>query len=81
MDSWASRLQREDRQQALDAFGKHPGDRTGQTDFDIKYRLMLRNGKYRWFRARGQTKRKADGTPLRSVGALIDIQALKDRQM
>ncbi|WP_042958668.1 methyl-accepting chemotaxis protein [Erwinia tasmaniensis] len=81
MDSWASRLHPEDKQLALDAFGKHLGDRTGQTDFDIEYRLMLRNGKYRWFRARGQTKRKADGTPLRAVGALIDIQALKDRQV
>lgn len=81
MDSWASRLHPEDKQQALDAFGKHLADRTGQTDFDIEYRLMLRNGNYRWFRARGQTKRKSDGTPLRAVGALIDIQALKDQQI
>nr|WP_023651667.1 PAS domain-containing methyl-accepting chemotaxis protein [Erwinia piriflorinigrans]CCG55410.1 putative methyl-accepting chemotaxis protein [Erwinia piriflorinigrans CFBP 5888] len=81
MDSWASRLHPEDKQHALDAFGKHLADRTGQTAFDIEYRLMLRNGNYRWFRARGQTKRKSDGTPLRAVGALIDIQALKDQQI
>ncbi|TPV23661.1 chemotaxis protein [Pantoea anthophila] len=79
MDSWASRLHPEDKQAALDAFVSHLMDFSGKTGFDIEYRLKLRSGEYRWFQARGQTKRAADGTPLRAVGALIDIQGRKDR--
>jgi len=81
MDSWASRLHPDDRQAALDAFVKHLMDYSGKTGFDIEYRLKLRSGEYRWFQARGQTKRAHDGTPLRAVGALIDIQARKDRRL
>ncbi len=79
MDSWASRLHPDDKQTALDAFVSHLMDFSGKTGFDIEYRLRLRSGEYRWFQARGQTKRASDGTPLRAVGALIDIQGRKDR--
>jgi len=81
MESWSSRLHPEDKQNALDSFVKHLLDRSGQTGFDIEYRLKLRTGEYRWFQARGQTKRSPDGTPLRAVGALIDIQNRKDRMI
>ena len=76
-ESWSSRLHPEDKQRALDAFAAHLNDRSGGTPYDVEYRLQLKNGQYRWFRARGQTKRAADGTPLRAVGALTDIQAQK----
>lgn len=79
MDSWASRLHPDDKQNALDAFVSLLMDFSGKTGFDIEYRLKLRSGEYRWFQARGQTKRAPDGTPLRAVGALIDIQGRKDR--
>ncbi|MEJ5174601.1 methyl-accepting chemotaxis protein [Erwinia sp. MYb416] len=79
MDSWSSRLHPDDKQNALESFVRHLLDRSGKTGFDIEYRLKLRNGEYRWFQARGQTRRAADGTPLRAVGALIDIQNRKDR--
>lgn len=75
LDSWASRLHPEDKERSLNAFAAHLTDRTGKTGFDIEYRLQLKSGEYRWFRARGLTKRAADGTPLRAVGALLDIEA------
>uniref|UniRef100_UPI00313DCE0A methyl-accepting chemotaxis protein n=1 Tax=Pseudomonas sp. OTU5201 TaxID=3043850 RepID=UPI00313DCE0A len=74
-DSWSSRLHPEDKQRSLDAFLMHISDRTGKTPFDITYRLKRKTGEYRWFRARGQTRRTSDGTPLRVVGALTDIHA------
>lgn len=80
IDSWASRLHPDDSQYTIDAFIKHLNDRSGATGYDVDYRLKLKNGEYRWFQARGQTKRSADGTPLRAVGALIDIQPRKDRE-
>lgn len=73
LDSWASRLHPEDRDRSLSAFGAHLNDHTGKTPFDIEYRLKLKNGNFRWFRARGQTRRDPQGAPLRVVGALVDI--------
>ncbi|POZ60593.1 methyl-accepting chemotaxis protein [Chromobacterium alticapitis] len=77
LESWSNRLHPEDKQRALNAFAAHLSDRSGQTPYDLEYRLQCKNGDYRWFRARGQTRRAADGTPLRVVGALIDIDAEK----
>ena len=73
LDSWASRLHPEDKAYSLEAFQAHLNDRTGKTPFDIEYRLKMKSGEYRWFRARGQTKRDASGAPLRVVGALVDV--------
>ena len=77
MDSWASRLHPEDKEMALNAFLAHLNDRSGATVFDVNYRVQCKDMQYRWFRARGQTKRAADGSPLRAVGALCDIHTEK----
>ena len=75
LDSWASRLHPDDKERALTGFAAHLSDRSGRTPFDMEYRLQRKDGSYRWFRARGLTRRAADGTPLRAVGALLDIDA------
>jgi PAS domain S-box-containing protein len=80
LDSWAARLHPEDRDRVVTAFKAHLIDRSGHTPYDITYRLMLKSGEYRWFRAKGQTRRAADGTPLRVVGALTDIDASKTQE-
>lgn len=80
LDSWASRLHPEDKERSLAAFGSHLNDRSGKTPFDIEYRLKMKTGEYRWFRARGQTRRDAQGAPLRVVGALVDVNLLHEQQ-
>lgn len=80
LDSWASRLHPEDKERSLVAFGSHLNDRSGKTPFDIEYRLKMKTGEYRWFRARGQTRRDAQGAPLRVVGALVDVNLLHEQQ-
>ena len=54
--------------------------------YDMKHRLRLADGSYRWFRSIGNIKRDADGRATRACGSLIDIHdgevaaaALKDR--
>ncbi|MDY1549430.1 methyl-accepting chemotaxis protein [Luteibacter sahnii] len=79
LDSWASRLHPEDKDLTLQAFVDHLNDKTGQTPYDVHYRVRCKDGDYRWFRARGQTSREADGTPLRAVGVLTDVQKERDR--
>lgn len=73
LDSWASRLHPDDKERSLNAFGAHLNDKSGKTPFDIEYRLKMKSGEYRWFRARGQTRRDPQGSPLRVVGALVDV--------
>jgi PAS domain S-box-containing protein len=73
LDSWASRLHPADKDRVLAAFRAHLVDTSGRTPYDIEYRLALRNGEYRWFRATGTTLRDANGIPLRVAGALKDI--------
>ena len=80
LESWASKLHPDDAERTIKAFGAHIGDRTGRTAYDVEYRLRCKDGAYRWFRARGQTKRSADGTPLRVVGALTDLTLQKHEE-
>ena len=75
LESWTSRLHPEDSARAIGAFVAHVDDRSGKTPFDVDYRLKHKNGTYRWFRGRGQTRRAEDGSPQRVVGAITDIHA------
>lgn len=77
LESWVNCLHPGDRDRVVDAFTRHLMDRSGHTPYDVESRLRCKNGEYRWFRAKGQTHRAADGTPLRVVGALTDIHASK----
>lgn len=80
LDSWLSKVHPDDKKEVLDAFTQHLSDRTGRTPYDIEYRICCKDGAYRWFRAKGQTRRGPDGTPLRVVGALTNIQAARHEQ-
>ena len=80
LDSWASRLHPDDKDRSLTAFGNHLNDRSGKTPFDIEYRLKMKSGEYRWFRARGQTRRDPQGSPLRVVGALVDVHLRHEQE-
>ncbi|MDO8210857.1 PAS domain-containing methyl-accepting chemotaxis protein [Conexibacter sp. CPCC 206217] len=78
LDAWASRLHPDHKDDVLAAFAAHLTDRSGRTPYDVEYQLALKDGSYRWFRATGETLRSDDGTPLRVVGGLHDIQAEKE---
>ncbi len=75
--SWADRLHPEDAKKTFDAFGACLSDRTGRTGYDATYRLKMKNGDYRWFRAVGGVSRDATGLPLRACGSLIDVHTQK----
>lgn len=80
MNSWASRLHPDDKERSLNAFSAHLNDKSGKTPYDIEYRLKIKSGEYRWFRARGQTRHDPYGTPLRVVGALVDVNMQHEQQ-
>jgi len=72
--SWADRLHPEDAQPTFQAFGACLNDRTGRTGYDVTYRLKMKDGAYRWFRAIGGVARDAGGRAERACGALIRRQ-------
>ena len=75
--SWSDRLHPDDKARTLDAFAAHMNDHTGKTPYDLEYRLLLKNGEYRYFHAYGTTLRTGAGIPLRVAGAVIDITGKK----
>ncbi|MGQ3479776.1 methyl-accepting chemotaxis protein [Paenibacillus sp. TY11] len=83
LDSWASRLHPEDHDRSLAELSDHLLDYTGKTPYDVQYRLKLKHGEYRWFRATGTTIRDQQGVPLRIAGALLDVhdQKIKSEEL
>jgi len=78
--SWADRLHPEDAAATFAAFGACLSDRSGRTGYDVVYRLKMKDGAYRWFRAIGGVARDASGVPARACGALIDVNAQKSEE-
>jgi len=78
LSSWSERLHPEDKDITLAAFAGHLLDTTGQTPYDVEYRLMKKDGTYGHYRASGETIRDADGNAFRVVGSLLDITETKN---
>ncbi len=78
--SWSSRLHPEDHDKTVAAFADHLNDYSGQTPYEVQYRIMLKNGEYRWFQAGGATVRDAAGVPLRVAGTIRDITFEKNKE-
>lgn len=70
--SWSDRLHPEDIDATFAAFGGHLTDKTGKARYDVSYRLKMRDGSYRWFRATGGCMHMPDGQ-IRACGSLCDI--------
>jgi PAS domain S-box-containing protein len=77
LSSWTTRLHPDDYERVMSAFAAHINDRTGKTPYNLEWRLMMKNGEYRYFHAFGSTVRDDSGAPLRVAGALRDITNIK----
>ena len=73
VQSWSDRLHPDDVAPTFAAFGGHLTDKTDRTRYDVVYRLKVRDGSYRWFRATGGCKHHADGRTIRACGSLTDV--------
>ncbi|WP_062230467.1 methyl-accepting chemotaxis protein [Aureimonas sp. N4] len=78
MTSWSDRLHPEDRDRVFAVFGGFVSDKSGNTPYNVDYRLRMADGvTYRWFNATGGCTRDAAGDPVRIGGSLSDIHARK----
>lgn len=73
VQSWSNLLHPEDAGPTFEAFGHSL--RTGKV-YDTTYRLLRRDGTYRWFRASGGVLQDATGRPRRACGSLVDIHEI-----
>jgi PAS domain S-box-containing protein len=68
-----SRIHPEDLERVSKAAVSHTLDKTGQTPYNVEYRLEKKQGGYVHIHATGETVRDEDGNPLRTAGTIIDI--------
>ena len=73
LSSWSDLLHPEDRDRVLKRYYAAIDDYTGNSLYDVEYRLLTKNRGYRWFRATGKLSRREDGTPITYVGMFVDI--------
>jgi methyl-accepting chemotaxis protein len=74
VQSWSDRLHPDDAPGTFAAFGE--SCKTG-AGYDVTYRLKVKDGSYRWFRATGGVVLDANGKPRRACGSLVDIDVAK----
>ena len=75
LESWSDLLHPDDRERTLGLFVQALEDRTGQTKYDLEYRLKTRNQGYRWYRAAGNVQRDQQGQAIQFIGIFVDINA------
>lgn len=73
LGSWSQKLHPEDHDGVFAKFAASLGDKTGQTPYNVTYRLKIKSGEYRWFHAGGATLRDEDGNATVIAGSLTDI--------
>lgn len=72
VQSWSDRLHPDDIDATFAAFNGHMEDKTGKTRYDVTYRLKVRDGSYKWFRATGGCKHLPNGV-VRACGSLSNV--------
>ncbi|MBP5601238.1 MAG: sensor domain-containing diguanylate cyclase [Treponema sp.] len=81
LESWSDRLHKSDKNFVLKAFWDTVNDTTGQTVYDVEYRLLTKDKGWRWYHAAGNVIRNPDGSPLIFVGLFIDIDENKKNEL
>lgn len=70
-EAWENRIHPDERLQVLRGFKEilNGGD---CEQYDVEYRIMLKNGEYQWFRMNAHVVRRTDGTVNSMVGIIIN---------
>ncbi len=77
VQSWADRLHPDDAPGTFEAFGNTCKTGVG---YDVTYRLKMRDGAWRWFRATGGVVLDSAGKPRRACGSLVDIEETRQAE-
>lgn len=80
MGSWITKIHPDDVAHASETMGKQLADKTGNTVFDMEYRMLHKDGEYRWVRASSYVVWGTD-KPLMAAGTILDITEEKKNQL
>jgi len=75
MDNWAKFVHPDDMEQVMAEAQSHLDGLTPH--YEIAHRMLHKNGGFRWFLARGNAIRDANGKPYRMIGTDVDITLQK----
>ncbi|MCL2443372.1 MAG: response regulator [Treponema sp.] len=78
ISSFHNCLYPEDFERVTTAVTNHMLDTTGQTPYDIEYRVIKKDGEIAYIHASGETIRDGNGNALRVAGAIMDITEAKN---
>ena len=81
MGTWITKIHPDDVSIASAAMQKQLADSTGQTVFDMEYRVQHKNGEYLWVRASSYVVWSPDHVPLMAAGTILDISRQKKNQV
>ena len=73
VEAWSSRLHPEDVDGTLSSFTRCIKDLSGNTPYDVDYRMKVHAGSYKWFHASGNVVRSQSGHPEEIIGVFVDI--------
>ncbi len=77
MQSWLVRIHPDDVGRASEAIARQLADTSGETVFDMEYRIKHKNGHYIWTRASSYVVFSRDKVPLMAAGTILDISEQK----
>lgn len=77
LGAWSDRLHPDDKEKTMQAYWKTVRE-AGK--YDVKYRLLTKEGEYRWYHAIGETLRLENGAPRLFMGVFIDITQKKAKE-
>lgn len=77
LGAWLARIHQDDKEKTLYFLQNHLLDKSGQTPFNIEYRLLHSSNQFMWFSALAETLRDAEGNPKRVAGSIVNIDQRK----
>ena len=77
LSDWIGRVHPEDQARVMAELENHLADFSGQTPYEVEYRLLKKDGTYGYFNDAAETVRDVDGKPIRVVGAIMDVTGTK----
>ena len=81
LEAWSDRLHKSDKNFVLKAFWDTVNDTSGNTVYDVEYRLLTKNNGWKWYHAAGNIIRSPDGKPQTYVGLFTDIDENKRNEI
>ncbi|MCR5700595.1 MAG: PAS domain-containing protein [Lachnospiraceae bacterium] len=81
MQSWITKIHPDDVGPASEAMGRQLSDVSGNTVFDMEYRMLHKDGNYRWVRASSTVVWSRDGKALMAAGTILDITEQKKNKL